>query len=524
VNDLTQREFLIELEELTEQLFAVNADLRRQEAAGPQQREILARAFRCLHSIKGVASSAGFTTVAELAHQTENVLDTKRTGRIEIDTTFVDTLEDVADAISENLGNAEAAGPAPSNELLFLRLRSLAASAIRSFAKISPIDLPVEIAASLNEREMQLIVEAFRENTNVCLINANFDIAVFDTEFQKLRDTLAHYGEVIFTQPSAEGPAANRIGFRLFYTSEFAAAEVQTRILAAVPEATVTDLSQPLAADPDEMKRQRAASAISANATLQSSGSVRVELDELERLRVSAHEVFEQIVGALDLFSASLKGGARTELSNLDAQVRQTLGALEEKIVDLRTVSADRLIQRTIVAGRVAARSAGKEVEFSGGGSDVRIDKEICDAIATPLLHLIRNAVDHGIETPAERTNAGKTPAGTIRIEARASGGETLLIVSDDGCGIDPQVISLAAATRGLVEQGTMLDMDQSLRMIFHPGFSSTAMVSNLSGRGVGLDVVEHSLTQIGGSVSVRSWPGNGCQFELRLPKTLSKS
>lgn len=524
MNDLTQREFLIELEELTEQLFAVIADLRRQEVAGPVQREILARAFRCLHSIKGVASSAGFTAVADLAHQMENVLDTKRTGRIEIETTFVDTLEDVADAISENLSNAEAPGPAPSNELLFLRLRSLAASAIRSSAKISPADLPVEIAASLNEREKQLVVEALRENTNVCLINANFDIAVFDTEFQKLRDTLAHSGEVICTLPSAAGPAANRIGFRLFYTSEFAASEVQTLILAAVPEATVTDLSQHFPADPDETKHQRPASGVSAKATLQSSGSVRVELDELDRLRASAHEVFEQIVGALDLFSARLRGSTRAELSNLDAQVRQTLGALEEKIVDLRTVSADRLIQRTIVAGRVAARSAGKEVEFSGGGSDVRIDKEICDAIATPLLHLIRNAVDHGIETPAERTSAGKPPAGTIRIEARASGGETLLIVSDDGCGIDPQVISLAAATQGLVEQGTTLDMDQSLRLIFHAGFSSTAMVSNLSGRGVGLDVVEHSLTQIGGSVSVRSWPGKGSQFELRLPKALSKS
>ena len=128
MDDLTQREFLAELEELTEQLFAVTEDLRRQETHGPLQRELLARTFRCLHSFKGIASSAGFTAVAELAHQTESVLDGARSGRIDIETTFIDLLEDVANTISECLSAVATGRPAPANELLAQRLQILAAS------------------------------------------------------------------------------------------------------------------------------------------------------------------------------------------------------------------------------------------------------------------------------------------------------------------------------------------------------------------------------------------------------------
>ena len=148
----------------------------------------------------------------------------------------------------------------------------------------------------------------------------------------------------------------------------------------------------------------------------------------------------------------------------------------------------------------------------------MRLDKEICDTIAIPMLHLVRNAVDHGIEVPEERTRAGKDPLGNVRIESRVGDGYISFIVADDGRGIDPRIVSLTAESQGLIDRGTILNLDQSLRMIFRPRFSTAATVSGVSGRGVGLDVVEHSLAQIGGSVIARSRPGEGSEFELRLP------
>ena len=211
----------------------------------------------------------------------------------------------------------------------------------------------------------------------------------------------------------------------------------------------------------------------------------------------------------------------RTELKNLDAQIRQSLVSLEEQIIQLRMVSLDRVMQRAIRAGRVAARVSGKEIEFSTAGSQLRIDKMVCDAIADPLLHLVRNAVDQGIETPDERARAGKEAAGAVRIEASSAGGRVRFLVSDDGRGIDPHVVSEAAAKLGLIERGLCFSSERSLRLIFRPGFSTATTVSSVSGRGVGLDVVESAVERAGGAVRVRTQVGKGTEFEIRLPATL---
>jgi two-component system chemotaxis sensor kinase CheA len=400
VDDLTQREFLADLEELIEQLFTATEDLRHPETSSLSRRELVAKSFRCLHSIKGLAASAGFSEVVELAHQTETTLDAAHNGRIEISTAFIDALEDVASTISESLSRVTSKSPGLSSGLL-VQLGALAAGAVNASTRVPLFDLPTEIANSLDERERQLVLGSLRPDARLCLISAEFEVTVFDTAFQRLRETLARYGEVVCTQPSAKGAAPNHVGFRLFFTSAFTATQVQDR-LSSIPEAIVTSIPlSPVDLNADEAAARSVARPRRGPALR--SGSIRIELDELNRLRFSAHEVFEQIVAALDLVSASLTGEARTELSNLDAQVRQSLTALEETIVELRTTSVDRVCKRAIIAGRMAARSAGREVEFSICGSDLRIDKVHCDTIAIPLLHLVRNAVDHGIETVAER-------------------------------------------------------------------------------------------------------------------------
>jgi two-component system chemotaxis sensor kinase CheA len=178
-------------------------------------------------------------------------------------------------------------------------------------------------------------------------------------------------------------------------------------------------------------------------------------------------------------------------------------------------------MQRAVRAGRVAAKVRGKEINFVTVGGDLHIDKTLLDAVADPLLHLVRNAVDQGIEAPADRVAAGKPAAGQVRIEATSVGGRVRFVVSDNGRGIDPQVISAAAVRLGIIEAGTLLTDDKSLRLIFRPGFSTAIEVSSVSGRGVGLDIVEKAVERVGGSVRVRTQVGKGSEFEIRLPTSL---
>ena len=183
-----------------------------------------------------------------------------------------------------------------------------------------------------------------------------------------------------------------------------------------------------------------------------------------------------------------------------------------------RMTSVEPVLQRALRAGRIVARSSGKEVDFKIEGQQLLLDKTLCDAIADPLIHLVRNAVDHGIETPAERIRIGKKNPGTVEIKAAISQGQTRITVMDDGRGIDPVLISEAAARLGLPDAGAVSNFDQSVRMIFRPGFSTAETISEVSGRGVGLDVVERVVEMLGGEITVNSKPGLGSSFEMRFP------
>jgi two-component system, chemotaxis family, sensor kinase CheA len=510
----TQREFLIDIEELVERLFADTEELRRHEHSRPQKRELLDRIFRHVHSIKGVASTAGLQDVGKLAHQTESLLDNARVGRVPIEDQLIDTVEQAANAISESLSAAVAglAAAGPPAELIqsFHDIKLDEAADLEAPVPLLPDDL----AASINERERQLIQAALRENEKLYLITVDFALMDFDKGFHELRSVLTSEGTVISSLPSADSARPDRVVFRILCSSALAMPALE-RQLGAFPLASITPLETEAGSGPAEPTTSKRARA------LPTDSSVRIQIEELDRLISSAHELFGQTVAALDLVSATLAADARVELRNLDAQIRESLVALEERIIQLRMVPLERVLQRALRAGRVAAKVSGKEVEFITAGEQLRIDKTVCDAVADPLLHLVRNAVDQGIETPDERRQLGKPAVGSVRIEATSNAGRVRFVVSDDGRGIDPQLVSKAAAKLGLVDEGTILSREMSLRMIFRPGFSTVAEVSNLSGRGVGLDIVESSIERVGGAVRVHTEVGRGTEFEIRLPASL---
>lgn len=515
-----QQEFLSELDELVEKLCEAIDDLRARQALRIR-RASLAQIFRCVHSIKGISAAAGLDVLSEVAHETETLLDRARSGRVAIDDLLVNGLEEAAAAISDGLSTAVAAEPDPPIQPLLNRLRELSAGETGLAGGVSPLivsDIPTDIAESLDEREKQLLIEALREGGTVYAISASFDLQSFDKEFRRLRGVLTETGEIISTTPSTDPALAGQICFRIKYVADLEPDELGER-LTGFAFAGIAALWHP-----DDVERALETDTQTAFSRRPPSSStapfVRVELDELDRLISASHEVFCETVAALEVVSNRPADDCRTELTNLDAQIRQSLISLEEQIISLRMVPVGRVIQRAIRAGRVAARIASKEIEFSARGADLLIDKSLCDAASEPLLHLVRNAVDHGIETPDERTRTGKGRVGKVRLEANAEGGGASFLVSDDGRGIDVEAVRQAAVKLGLVKNDASLSVDQSLRLIFRPGFSTTQAVSSVSGRGVGLDIVENAVEQAGGAVRVRTQPGKGSNFLLHLPAT----
>lgn len=541
------REFLAEAEDLIEVLIGDTQTLRARRGEGRARRELIGRIFRHVHTIKGSAAAAGLDFVAEIAHEFESLLDQIRLGRTSVDDAALDVFDDATNAIAQSL-NAVASGAAPpASRTLIERLRRVSLKTeTASTDDSTPLHerlleaLPEDIKNSLSEYEAHRFREAASEGLHLFVVAVGFDLMTFDERFRDLSDALAERGEMISTMPGHEASAPDQISFRIVYATDSKPDEAAL-CLAPFGNLVLTDLSAVAKTGEQEnihrvenqLESEIASASETAGAEEDASSTilslaplstlVRVELSGLDEIISATHELLTDTAGALDFaLGQNLPRGEQTEMEIRATRIRRRFVELEERLIELRMVAIGQTLQRAARAGEMAARSIGKEVDFETAGNDVRIDKSLADAISEPLLHLLRNAIDHGIESPDERLRAGKEKRGRVLVEAVAEGSRVRLRVTDDGRGIDPERIARAAVERGIVDARATITKEQSLRLIFRPGFSTAASVSNVSGRGVGLDVVESAVEKIGGEVSVAGEYGTGTTFEMLLPTTLA--
>jgi two-component system chemotaxis sensor kinase CheA len=514
--DKTQREFLVEIEDLVEQIFADLDELRATKTDGWARRELIDRIFRRVHSVKGSAASSGLEIVSHIAHEFENLLTEIRAGRVLVDDEVLDTCESAVEALSESLTLATSRIVEPSHRTLFDRLQAAtlnqaAREPADSDAKLK--NIPFDIWESLDESAKNKLVSIAAEGSPLFVVRTSFDIGNFDAEFFRLKEKLAPFGEVISTSPAVD-ERPDKINFRILYAIN---TDLQT------VETAVSDFAQvvfeEIVSDNDPAAAKEILSASRAPGSARLSNFVRTDLDRLDRLISSTHALLRTTSTTLALAMSQLPVPSE-ELHKLNKHIRNSFIGLEDELINLRLVALGPTLQRAARAGRAAARLEAKEINFEISGADIRLDRLLVEAIADPLIHLVRNAVDHGIETVDERNKAGKLLRGTVRIEAVTEGSQSRLRVADDGRGVDPHFITAAARRLGLFKSDTPLDMEQSLRLIFRPGFTTLASASDISGRGVGLDVVETAVEQVGGELRVSSKPGYGTTFEIRLPVT----
>lgn len=546
-DEAARLEFLARAEELTDALYA---DLRllRTAAAGRERRALLDRAFRHAHTLKGsAAASAPAGDIVRLAHGLEDVLDAARAGRIDPDAATLDACEAAADSLARALDDL-ARGRVPAEtgageaaERLRARLREAESRFNLNSENVSDDaaarvlkSLPVEITAQLNDAERRRLAAAVAGGARVVSVRVAFDLERLDEDFRRLGDALEVLGEIVSTLPGEPGAAdaTARVALRLVCATGEPLESLSHRLAEFGAEVELLFdgggfevASSTAAGSGNESGVGADGTAVEtdggAHVSASPPGFVRVPLSELDELAFAASELFDDTSAALEAARAGA-GEAAAEFEGRAAQLRQNFLALEERVLALRMQPLAPALARAARAGRAAARDAGKGVEIETGGGHARVDRVVAERIIEPLIHLLRNAVDHGIEPAEERRAKGKSERGRVVLRSAAEGAGVLVTVEDDGRGIELARVERAARAAGLAAEGARVTEEQALRLIFRPGFSTAVGVTETSGRGVGLDAVERAVERAGGEVRVRTRAGRGTTFELRLPLALS--
>jgi len=551
------RDFLAEAEEIVEQLAVELADLFDMSASGELNPDLLNSIFRGAHSLKGLAGMFGFSEVAELAHTMENLLDMLRLGKCKINQQVIVVLIESQELLTKLVGTLATGGSAGMAEEIAACVARIdvCLSPVEKAAGSSPLDslgLSAQVLSSLTEYEEYRLTENISKGRTIFNVHASFDLSTFDQDLSQITDLLKSCGEVVSTLPSVGANMETHIDFDMILGSEWDLGDVKD--LLEQSGVSVTQLGRaatiklptptvPVAASAADLQTVSAPKRVELEVPVQNiptipttsedvvqsaksmSRTVRVDIGKLDELM--------NIVGELVLSNstiADISVKMRTEgFSRISIELGKAAKALERKltelqkgVIEIRMIPVGQLYEKMSRIVRKISREQSKKVELKFFGAETELDKLIVEDISDPMMHIIRNAIDHGIESCEVRARRGKSESGTIRISAFQKGNHVVIEVEDDGNGIDIEKVKGIALRKGLVSDvSTMRDRDV-LEFIFLPGFSTSDAVNEVSGRGVGMDVVKNNITALSGMVDVETRLGEGSRFIITLPITLA--
>jgi two-component system, chemotaxis family, sensor kinase CheA len=494
-------DFLVEAGELVQRLGEQLIELE----ASPLDRELLNAVFRVFHTVKGGAGFLGIEPMVQLCHNAEELLNDARNGRLVLNSAHMDALLEALDLLNvmmAALANGEAMAPPP--QALLQRLQPVVAAA--------PAGEPAKPARSADpiEAEFEALLDTLYGQGGVPGAPAHASKEINDDEFESLLDTLHGKGGT----PGAVKPAESEK--KDISDDEFEALLDNLHGKGSAPGAQVAAPSPAPAPAPEPVEAKRASAAKPA----QAENTVRVDTARLDTLVSRAGELVLLRNRLLSLASRSENEILSTMAGDLD----RVSDDLQTAVLGMRMQPVGRLFQRFPRIVRDLARQLGKDIELITEGEDTDLDRSLVEALADPLIHLLRNAVDHGLEDPAGRERAGKPRKGKVTLSASQRGERIVISVSDDGRGMDPEVLRRKAVEKGVIDttQAARLSEVECYELIFRPGFSTAAQISDISGRGVGMDVVKTRVAELGGTLQVHSRLGHGSTLELTVPLTLA--
>jgi two-component system chemotaxis sensor kinase CheA len=507
----------------------------------PADTKSLNEIFRTAHTLKGMAATMGFDQITELTHQMENVFERFRGTGLPPESGAIDVLFKCLDMLSLLVDEISSSEPKNLDITALLeklgQLEKLGKAAGGGASPVPRIAVP-ETVVSLEHLE-QIIANSRDEGF------ATFGIKVRvtpDCSFKGVRAFMAfkamsEFGEIIATQPEAQALQDGQFDF------EFALVllskkepEILRKALRGIAEleafevielgpqdvepfcATVLSLSR---AQADLLPGQEKVHGAK-DETVQSRSvqSIRVSIERLDNLQ---NLVGELVINKIRLSQISKQYNLR-DLKEALAHFDRVTNELQDEVTEVRMVPMEHIFNRFPRMVRDLAKDNGKELDLVMEGKDIELDRTVLDEINDPLVHLLRNAVDHGVEKPEARQRAGKNRRGIIRLSASREKNHVIIKVEDDGKGIDPDVIRRVAVEHGVIsaEEAARLTEQEAVNLISLPGVTTATVVTEISGRGVGVDAVRTKIESFGGNLRIESRPGQGSTFVLRLPMTLA--
>lgn len=559
------------IEESREHLQTLNSCLLELEN-DPENMDVLNEIFRSAHTIKGMSATMGFTEIAELTHQMENVLDLLRKEQLKADEDIIDTIfkcVDMLEQMVESIADGEiehgidvSALVAKLNSIVKGENAPVATAQSASVAAAPAKDASSDkFTSQLNDVDEDMINKAKDEGLQSLgiTITLSENCLLKSARAYMVLNALDELGDVIKSIPSSEdleqekfeksfqvivitGNEKEKVKETLMAISEItnveisridaallespqAAAVAPAAVAAPVPAAAtaapaVAKLSEVPA---DKVSDKKAPVHHPSNAKdkkMKSGQSVRVDIEKLDSL---LNLVGELVINKTRLEQIGMTHRL-TDLVETIEQMDRVTTDLQSVVMKVRMVPVGQVFNRFPRMVRDLSRELDKEINLTIEGEETELDRTVIDEIGDPLVHLIRNSIDHGVEHPDERVAKGKNPTGEVGLIARHEGNNVVIMVTDDGHGINPQKMRSKAVEKGLISQedADRMDDNEAVRLVFMAGFSTADKITDVSGRGVGMDVVKSKIESLGGVVDVETKLNGGSCFKIRLPLTLA--
>jgi two-component system chemotaxis sensor kinase CheA len=527
-----------------EDLLAALTDGLSEMREGQTDDETVNAVFRSVHSIKGAAGAFAMEDLVGFAHKFETVLDELRAGRLVADDDLLRVLQRAGDILSDLVDNARMEQPAdpervnpvidelqgflgveeaPAEEFVFEALSldfdapvsdaryqvSFTPSAkfystgndpllvLRALAALGPTEITCD-TTQLPDNADEFDIEAGYLSWTVIMSDQANDLQI--REIFEFIDDLCALEIILLADDSLDLEQSAEASLAAFLSPS-------DDDVVPLPEAA-TQVSNPSEKQEKTVKKVAAA-------------TLRVDPDRVDRLINAVGElIINQSVISQRIQEAALPTSSDifTDLDDYKLLARE----IQEGVMAIRAQPVKPLFQRMLRIAREAADATGKSVKIIPEGEDTEVDKIVVERLADPLTHMIRNAIDHGIEKPEDRAASGKTETGTLILRARQSSGSIIIQIIDDGAGLNRKKIQEIAVTKGLIPADSQLSEAEIDHLLFAPGFSTASEVTNLSGRGVGMDVVKTAITELGGKIAIASVTGEGTTFSITLPLTLA--
>lgn len=527
-------------EESEEHLQSLNENVLVLEQ-NPADMDVVGEIFRSAHTFKGMSASMEFTEMADLTHKMENVLDEIRHGNIVVNADIIDVIFEcidnlekmVADVQQGGMGNIDVVSTKQKLEALLngnveTSTEHIEQNHIDNDDAVShEVHITVEQQAILKAVRAIMCIEALQNVGNIQKtapsieeIEADafgFEFTVFmdtDCSIEELKQVVLHVSEIEKVEVKQGEPISREVASKKVVTQEVVQVEEMLQ------PAVATQVESPIAATNQPTSAMPAKSTSKTKNAKVENRSIRVQLEKIERLM----NMFEESVierGRIDELAQTIQNKELIEHLNRLGDISKDI---QNVLLNMRMVPIETVFNRFPRMVRMLAKDLGKKIDLQITGEDTEVDKIVIDEIGDPLVHLIRNAIDHGVETVENRRDAGKNETGTIKLEAFHSGNHVVIQITDDGNGINKGKVLEKAIKNGVVTEAdaNRLTDREVFDLIFQPGFSTAEVVSDLSGRGVGLDVVKHTIHSLGGHLIIDSEEGKGSTFRIELPLTLS--